>query len=408
MKYTCINIKLDPNFTGKSFVGFYKEEIFYKVYTPYGFDLPLEITKDNYFYIKQLKMYAKSILKALSFYKARNNLADVTSGDSNPEVALKIVSDFIQNGLYRDYEKYECINGVGKIDFKKTITKVSPTITNEDFIFDNLVITRKNSYNGFISQVQANIINHFMLNGGELFFGSLFKIDLPKMKLTSKVIIDLKIEKFNTSNSRKLQLINWSIDYINGVVNQRQNGNWNYAIVASTLWEEMIDLCYSNQEKRDRTKYGQQYKMYYSPVDLIYGRFTQHDTICEFKDYIMIIDAKMYLDSKNLISEEILGKQFGYYDRAKDLNKSKKIFNILIKPNNPNNSVLNKFEAVIPSPEIKKTMDLDNFILIYSLDYLRLMEAYCAQRKLHIELLAEALEFEDTEDFKCLKSIWVQ
>ena len=79
--------------------------------------------------------------------------------------------------------------------------------------------------------------------------------------------------------------------------------------------------------KVNKTKYGKKYSFYSISKKSIVktGSPTQHDVVFENQDNIFIIDAKMYGNQNSLLTEEVLGKQFGYYKEAKIKAPSKRI-----------------------------------------------------------------------------------
>ena len=157
------------------------------------------------------------------------------------------------------------------------------------------------------------------------------------------------------------------IQYINGILaTSSDKGKWNYAIVASTLWEIMVDSVFSNQQTRSKTTYGKKYSLFSLNQDatVATGRPTEHDTIYETDSEIIIIDAKMYGKDSNLLSEEVLGKQFGYYAEAKKKQPSKRIVNVLLLPSSAANDI-GFSDQIILDPHIKSSDDPDRIIYIY-------------------------------------------
>ena len=262
MEYSCKNILDDGDAGGRSYVVIFKDVDEYSVVTPYGFILPDTIHSVDREKVAFLKKYARCITKALAKDKTRRYLQENSDSKYNPLSALNVVLDYVQNGPYREFETETVIRENGKIDFKKTISRIKPIVLNGEALYTRFAVSRKKmSAQELVNLAQGNVINHFMQHGGEILFGNLIHIAVPKIALNSGLVAQLRIIKANSFNSRKQQLIQWIIDYIQGAMNKKEIGSWQYSIVASTLWEEMIDACYSNQVSRDKTKYGRVYKM---------------------------------------------------------------------------------------------------------------------------------------------------
>ena len=237
MEYSCKCISNDDELGGKSYVGIFKNADEYSVVTPYGFVLSDTINSTEREKVEYLKKYARCITKALSKDKTRRLLQEKYDSKNNPLSALNVVLDYVQNGPYKEFESETVMREVGKIDFKKTISRVKPMIINDEAFYTKFAVSRKKtSSQELVNLAQGNVINHFMENGGEILFGNLIHITVPQIALNSGLVNQLKIIKANSFNSRKQQLIQWIIDYIQGAVNKKEVGSWQYSIVASTLW----------------------------------------------------------------------------------------------------------------------------------------------------------------------------
>ncbi len=392
MNFFCESISNENELGGKSYVGMLKNESGYSIVTPYGLILPGIIEATEKEKIHFLKKYIHSIMKALSKDKTRQYLQEDNKMINQPMAALKVVFDYVQNGAYREYENEVVIRETGKINFKKTFAKVKPFIQNEEVLYTKFAVTRKREVEQeLVCVAQGNVINHFMENGGEILFGNLIHVNVPKIIFNNTLLSQLQKIKANSFNSRKQQLIQWIMDYIKGASNIREKGDWQYAIIASTLWEEMIDSCYSNQVYRDKTKYGRVFRMVKDGRVVKTSAPTQHDTIYETEKELVIIDAKMYYSVEQLIKSDVLEKQFGYYLSAKQKNASKKIINVLIKPYVEGVDEEEGFLGEIPSPEIVD--DRNNRILIYAVKFDKVMNAYYMGKKISEELLDDANKY---------------
>lgn len=369
MKFPIVKMSDITELTGRDFVGVstnFDSQL--QVTVPYGIDIPDVVDSFDINNMRFLKTYVKAIQKALNEKSVRNSVENVTAGINHPIAAVNIIYDYITMGPLIEFETTEVLSNSGKMDINRTIQKVTPSFVNGNLIYDDY-ITRKRKVvqENYVANVQGNIINHFMKNGGELLFGSSVKVSVKPLKLDKTVILKLRKELNQTYNSRKLTVIRWMIEYLNGILLSAENkGTWNYAIIASSLWEVMVDAVFGNQVVRDKTAYGKRY-FFYSLAEeknVATGRSTEHDTIYETESDIIIIDAKMYGKDRNLLSEEILGKQFGYYSEAKKKQPHKRVVNVLLLPVNQKEDE-GFSEQIILDPHVDGASDPDRIIFIY-------------------------------------------
>ena len=405
MRYPIIRIGKvsDPDLDGNSFVGVsrFDKSGRVSIVVPYGLhseELADEVSdsdinqKDQYAFLRR---YVKVVQKALASNYTKERLED-KAGIHNPVAAVNLLHDYLSLGKFIEYDTVSDLSERGKIDFNQTIKKVSPTIAGDNIFFDKYITRRRTSIeDNLVSEVQCNIINHFMAHGGVVLFGQSISIPIHMIDFSNKATIDATITKLrkeltNTFNSRKESIIRWSISYMEGLRNlnekDKEGGSWRYAILASTLWEAMIDSVFGNHPEWDKTKYGKRYKFTYMD-----GRYsepksaTQHDTIYEDDETLIIIDAKMYGSPDGLLSEKVLGKQFGYYEQAKLMkalaNEHKNIINILVLPYNPNAYGKGFQNRVILDPHTPKEDDPQKIIYLYGYSTKELIDDYYYGRK---------------------------
>lgn len=400
MRYPIVQIGRGTasDLTGKSFVGVSRIDESSgeaTIVVPYGLELESEISdndprqKEQYEFLRR---YVKVIQKALSGTKERMN---EKAGIHNPIAAVNLLHDFLSMGKFIEYETISELSERGTLDFNQTVKKVKPSIVGEDLYFDRYITRKRVTVaNNFVGDVQCSVINHFMKHGGVILFGQSVSVphvafELDKPAIAESVLKQLQKEFNNTFNSRKESIIRWSISYIKGLRNLNEkgsdDGDWKYAIVASSLWEVMLDSVLGNQTKRDKTKYGKKYEFTYFDGRKESGPPTQHDTIYEDEESLIIIDAKMYGAPTDLLSEHVLGKQFGYYEQAKlekaHSNEKKNIINILVLP------YYKKFDSqyfqnkIILDPHTTASDDPYKIVFIYAYPVKELIDDYYEGRK---------------------------
>lgn len=388
MNFPIVKMETSAELTGRDFVGVSQSGDYgLQVTVPYGIVIPDMVSNLDTGNMRFLKIYVKAIQKALNDKSVRYTIDENSVGIKHPLAAVNIIYDYITMGPLIEFDTSEVLSNLGKMDLNRTIQKVIPSYINDNLIYDEY-ITRKRRVvqDNYVAIVQANIINHFMKNGGELLFGSNLKVHTKPLKLDKTVSLKLRKEISQTFNSRKLTVIQWMLEYLSGAfISEESKGHWNYAIIASTLWEVMVDKVFGNQVTRNKTKYGKRYSFY--SIDegktVFTGRPTEHDTIYETDDEVIIIDAKMYGRDNNLLSEEVLGKQFGYYVEAKKKHPTKRVINVLLLPISNSDAICEGFSnQVITDPHSMMTDDPDKIIFIYHYPANDLVKDYYYARRL--------------------------
>lgn len=385
MQFPIVKMSDIAGLTGRDFVGVStNSESQLQVTVPYGIEIPDVVDSLDVQNMRFLKTYVKAIQKALTDKSVRNAVENVTAGINHPLAAVNIIYDYITMGPIVEFETAEVLSNTGKMDINRTIQKIIPTFVNGNLIYDEYITRRRRVvHDSYVAIVQGNIINHFMRNGGELLFGSSVKVAVKPITLDKTVVLKLRKELSQTFNSRKLNVIRWMIEYLNGILlSTETKGMWNYAIIASSLWEVMVDAVFGNQIVRDKTAYGKRYSFYSLADEKVVstGRPTEHDTIYETDTDIIIIDAKMYGKDNNLLSEEVLGKQFGYYSEAKKKKPTKRIVNILLLPGNAEEQE-GFSERIILDPHVEAAVDPDRIIYIYHYPANTLVKDYYYSRR---------------------------
>lgn len=405
--YKCESCYILEDAEATSMVGIVKDIDEFKIITPYGFLLPKSIKKWDKYNLKKVKIFIKSIDKALKHNKNRYKTTSYSVDHINKDgysllYGMEILLDYIKNGQYKEYENYYKKSNSGKIDFKRTIKSKQPLIYNNSFIYTEYISkSKKINDEDIVKIAQGNIINHFLDNIGYIVWGGKIHINIPKIKLNKNLIIKLKKIHNECFITNKKQLLAYMIKYIENLEHtQNKNGRFEFSIIGSTLWEEVVRECFGNQRKGinntvDKSKYGKRYCFeYIDGRKSKSGGITQHDAVYETDDYAIIIDAKLYKSIEHLLSEQNLGKQFGYYEEAKKRHKeSKEIYNILILPvlEEINETNCGFLKQIIPDPH--HNGDYNKVIFIYKVSFYELMNNYTRSKKLHNKLISDFEKF---------------
>ena len=160
-----------------------------------------------------------------------------------------------------------------------------------------------------------------------------------------------------------------------------------------------------NQIKREKTVYGKTYELTdIKKSTTKKSKPTQHDTIYEDENSVIIIDAKMYGYQENLLSDKVLGKQFGYYEQAKMVKQQKgekkNIINILMLPNYVEADRPYFQNTVITDPHTPASADPYKIIYIYQYPARELIDDYYYGRKKSDFLINEFKKFIEDQAVK--------
>lgn len=395
MEYSVIKMQNEKGLTGRDFVGVTKSDSTgTQIVVPYGVQLPDYVLFSDKEHVRFLKMYVKAIQKALNAYSVKNSVEHIVEGNiGNPVAAVNIVTDYVSKGSLIEFEHIEKISESGRINFPRTVQKIKPILINDEFVYDRFLTDKRIVQNdNFVAVVQGNVINHFMDHGGEALFGTRLRVDVRPIKLSKQTKVMLKKELVQTFNSRKQMIIRWMLDYLDGAsIDKEKKGDWQYAIIASSLWETMVNAVFGNQQRLNKSLYGKKYA-FYSLKSSTFGKPgspTQHDTIYEDSDSIFIIDAKMYGSPNNLLSEEVLGKQFGYYVEATRKKPDKMVVNVLLLPTISEQGDIEGFsEDIILDPHNDPSKDPDRMIFVYHYSANQLIRDYYYSKK-HLHKIKE-------------------
>ncbi len=291
------------------------------------------------------KQKLKRLVKAWRKYQKRIENITIATDEVNKEfynfdTALNIIEDFVNNGLYMEYEKIETYKRDGKIDFTKTIKKCKPIITNQGSIYLKYIShVKKVNDEEIIRNLQKIAVNSIAKEIGWLIG---FNIQLPIENgvnvISKKSIYELNEARNSSFNSRKLKLIELLLKYIKstGKENKAISSNL-FVATAHHFWEAMVFKVFGNIHKTDINKIfyiRHTYKNINTNKNIKVLDPLKPDAIFMNSSNINVIDAKYY-SRNNLPTNEDISKQFIYAAKAfKKYGNSYKYKNWFIIPTN--------------------------------------------------------------------------
>ena len=286
--------------------------------------------------------------------------------------ALSIVQDFLEYGLYIEFEKTEILSNHGKIDFPRTVKKCLPVILDEGPLYMPYITKiKKISDEDLVRNCQILVLNDISKKIGWLIG---FNVKFPqtgiKTGISKSLITKLKMAKNNSFNSRKVNLINSIISYISmdevTLANDKDNL---FVSVVYKFWEDIVSEILGNVDRNtlDRIFYirhryinkstGAVYKMKRDLNPLI------PDSVYIDGQEIDILDAKYY-DKRFLPDNDDITKQFAYMRKAYGYYGDTYTYkNIFVMPTDDHYHYSNR-EAVF-DPDIPSVDDLVPIRVLY-------------------------------------------
>lgn len=344
---------------------------------------------------KEEKNKIKRIILAWQKYQKRNKDLNygIVEGEEqfyDYDLALEIVQDFIENGLYVEFESINKIRRCGKIEFPETIKRCKPLVTaNGPVYLEYYTKLKKSVDQNILKNVQIQVLNEIAkLIGWMIGFNVHFDLESRPTRLNKSTVSQL-IQLRNTSfNSRKIQLINYLIKYIE--MNSDSSNDKENLVVATAyhFWEAMVSDTIGNIS-RNRLK-----KVYYvrhaytnknNGSVMWQSKPLMPDTISETEKAITVLDAKYYTNG-NLPDNYDITKQFAYMDKAYSYFKQQKdereFRNIMVLPTDQE-SRLSDLQIVF-DPSIENTESKIPIELLY-INFSEMLDAYLAGKKIDIE-----------------------
>jgi len=278
-----------------------------------------EITKEE-------KLKLKVMVKAWRKYQIKHHNDIKASGEDespnyNFDVALSIIEDYVNNGLYTEFEKVDKLKKDGKIDFAKTIKKCKSLLTQQGPVYLSYISqVKKMNDEETIRSIQRIVVNSISREIGWLVgFNIQLPIEYGLSVITKKSIYDLNESRNNSFNTRKLKLTDLLIEYIKCTKKENTAVCSNmFVATAYRFWEEIIFNVFGNLTNKEISEQFYVRHAYQNSKDKKKIRVMDPlmpDAIYKDDRMICIIDAKYY-SPNNYPTNDDISKQFIYAAKA--------------------------------------------------------------------------------------------
>lgn len=380
-----IKIKNNSNYVGLKFINGIIE-----LYLPYGYP---NISQDD----ANFQADFMNLLRTVSI--AKNVELELNYGMYDNDVPLYsyfwIISNYINNGLYKEISKYHSNHGKGKINWNKTL-KTRYYFQKNEPVFLNLILDQKRPETNIITEIEKYCINKAFEYIGPV-FGKVQKLNTSiNEKNKSNCYRILYKELKNTFEEKKQILLRHMINIINDEIGEnnigtvRSYGTYEYHY----SWEKMIDKLYDNTE--DSFLPASKYIIYNKGIENASKLIP--DTVIETDNSILIIDSKYYaycVDPQRnpLPSTSSINKQITYSEFAKKKKRTKTVYNAFILPYNGDElSIIGEAIPNWKNGEILEELKTYERILVILADTQSVISDYCNDKKRDKEALIDTIE----------------
>lgn len=313
----------EKNSNSLSFVGIESKENVLKVVFPRGYNLSQSDTgkrEDILLLLRTFNKYSQRLQSGKIFIKDRNHLLS-GAGDSFPfSEAIWLLSDYQRNGLYNLNEKKYKIASSGNIDWSRTIKKQIPHIHEDNLVYLDFVVRKKNKNNqNYILNIQKYIIEICVDTIGWL-FPNIFIEKNNKLPYSTAQCISLLRKELQRSNIDSTKnLLKNMIVFLEKVGDKQSNDFLkNYKTeYFRYIWEDMLNVVFGNEDPNIYYPHAvwtidsKEIPASQLRPDIIYKIRTDHGQI------IYVLDAKYYWYGITNIPSDLpqssdIAKQFVY------------------------------------------------------------------------------------------------
>lgn len=305
------------------------------------------------------KKALRSLVKAWQKYQHRINTKN--NGESKEsginfdfDICIQLIQDFLEFGLYIEFERNEVLSNCGKIDFPRTIKKCTPIILDEGPLYlPYITKVKKIADEDLVRDMQILVLNDIAEKIGWLIG---FNVRLQQSGVRNSIgkasVTKLKMAKSNSFNTRKIRLIDLLIQYLTMPSIKGVEGENLFVSVVYKFWEDMISDVLGNVKKNElerifyiRHRYINKRTGFVSKSHIMKPLMPDSVYIDLTTDSIDILDSKYY--KKGFLPEnEDITKQFAYMRKAYGYYGSTyKYRNIFVMPTDDNNHYSN-LEAI--------------------------------------------------------------
>ena len=263
---------------------------------------------------------ARQLYHCITEYERSVNLGWNSRSENKVAIpfGIKILEDYLLNGMYSIREKKYLRNQTGKIVWPKTIRQVRPYITKSNIpIYDPPISFRQKSSSDLILQIHCAIVRESDEQLSWLLSrkGSRIAPDLAKAKLPLSVPKSIKLLRNELSRQYediKIFQLKLMIDYLEQKAKFRGKSDWRLGTTNfQVLWENICSNVFGDQKKI--------FPIPATPAYQISGTINPRpenaqrpDIVVSENNKLAVVDAKYYDFKKSRPAWGDMVKQFFY------------------------------------------------------------------------------------------------
>jgi len=252
---------------------------------------------------------------------------------------ITVIRDFMGHGYYIEREVRHKHAPMGKINWRRTIAQVRPTIQGDGSPVYTDFIVRQNAKK---TDNMISLIHEWCVYEAFKVFGWYFGTSFVPHKSTLKIgedrqcFISIIFDALkSTFNDRNKTLFNAMIAMLRHGGTDGKNAFSYGTTCFETVWENLIDTYYGVGEKEKKDYFPDaEWVMANDPKNPQSANKLRPDTIMQIDDNkdVFVLDSKYYSE-KNLPGASDINKQVTYGKYAKDkVKESGKVYNAFIIP----------------------------------------------------------------------------
>ncbi len=242
--------------------------------------------------------------------KEQGNLSGSLDGELDVDFPILsyqfLIQDFLANGYYIERETRYTSGQRGKINWKQTIQKKKPVVSNGNIVYlDFIVKTNRINENNLLTRIHEYCVRESFEKLGWLYLAADALPPKPDLPYDSRMFTAVLQEALNnTFHERKRMLFTCMLNIINGKEKMRSASDSAFGVKKfEVVWEGLLDFVFGEDNKSDYYPHAAWYII--KDKQSHTSSAMRPDTIMRYQDRIYILDAKYYKYGITLQPEDL-------------------------------------------------------------------------------------------------------
>lgn len=290
------SVELDKKSNSISSIGINIIDNHIKVIFPRGYDLgsnERDLRKDILLLIKVLDKY-RNRKEGKIFNNDKNRLGCGEGSKFPIKIALWLLRDYENNGIYNEYIHNYKIDKKGNINWSKTIKTQIPYVSNNNLVYTDFVVMKKNNdINNKVILIHKAIIEICVNNIGWIYP----HININKgnkFPFSKNICINiLKKESKESNLDSKKQLLKNMINFLMCIGDDIDNFKIDEYKTEyfMNIWEDMLNVIFGNENAEE---YYPKAQWNIIGQESVNASSLRPDVIFRDKEVVYVLDAKYY------------------------------------------------------------------------------------------------------------------